>query len=115
MIGVSQGMPSAIPITPGDGNLFLPLINARYEKGAMILTSNRGFAEWGEVFGDPSSQPRCSTGCFTTPSSFRSKVSATGCAGLIPENFCSIHTINPPPAPKRRGCLPKAGADQQHG
>ena len=35
------------------GNLFFQLINARYEKGAMILTSNRGFAEWGEVFGDP--------------------------------------------------------------
>jgi len=28
-------------------------VNARYEKAAMILTSNRGFAEWGEVFGDP--------------------------------------------------------------
>jgi IstB-like ATP binding protein len=28
-------------------------VNARYERGAMILTSNRGFAEWGEVFGDP--------------------------------------------------------------
>ena len=28
-------------------------MNARYERGAMILTSNRGFAEWGEVFGDP--------------------------------------------------------------
>jgi DNA replication protein DnaC len=26
---------------------------SRYEKGAMILTPNRGFAEWGEVFGDP--------------------------------------------------------------
>jgi hypothetical protein len=25
----------------------------RYERGAMILTSNRGFAEWGKVFGDP--------------------------------------------------------------
>ena len=25
---------------------------APYEKGAMILTSNRGFAEWGELFGD---------------------------------------------------------------
>jgi DNA replication protein DnaC len=37
----------------GAGNLFLQLVNARYEKGAMILTSNRGFAEWGEVFGDP--------------------------------------------------------------
>jgi DNA replication protein DnaC len=34
------------------GNLFFQLVNARYEKGAMILTSNRGFAEWGEVFGD---------------------------------------------------------------
>ena len=31
------------------GNLFFQLVNARYERGAMILTSNRGFAEWGEV------------------------------------------------------------------
>jgi DNA replication protein DnaC len=43
-----------LPITPGGANLFFQLVNARYEKGAMILTSNRGFAEWGEVFGDPS-------------------------------------------------------------
>ncbi len=41
------------PITQGGANLFFQLVNARYEKGAMILTSNRGFAEWGEVFGDP--------------------------------------------------------------
>ncbi len=26
---------------------------ARYERGAMILTSNRGFSEWGQLFGDP--------------------------------------------------------------
>jgi len=42
-----------LPVTHGGGNLFFQLVNARYEKGAMILTSNRGFAEWGEVFGDP--------------------------------------------------------------
>ena len=42
-----------LPVTPGGANLFFQLVNARYEKGAMILTSNRGFAEWGEVFGDP--------------------------------------------------------------
>jgi hypothetical protein len=42
-----------LPITRGGANLFFQLVNARYEKGAMILTSNRGFAEWGEVFGDP--------------------------------------------------------------
>ena len=38
---------------PGGGNLFFQLVNARYERGGMIVTSNRGFAEWGEVFGDP--------------------------------------------------------------
>jgi DNA replication protein DnaC len=42
-----------LPVTPGGGNLLFQLVNARYEKGAMILTSNRGFAEWGEIFGDP--------------------------------------------------------------
>ncbi len=36
----------------GGGNLFFQLVNARYGRGAMILTSNRGFAEWGEVFED---------------------------------------------------------------
>ena len=30
----------------GDG------VNARYERGAMILTSNRGFKDWGAIFGD---------------------------------------------------------------
>jgi DNA replication protein DnaC len=43
-----------LPVIPGVGNLFFQLVNARYEKGTLILTSNRGFAEWGEVFGEPS-------------------------------------------------------------
>lgn len=42
-----------LPLPRGGANLFFQLVNARYEKGAMILTSNRGFKEWGEVFGDP--------------------------------------------------------------
>lgn len=42
-----------LPVVPGGGNLFFQLVAARYERGAMILTSNRGFAEWGDVFGDP--------------------------------------------------------------
>ena len=42
-----------LAVGAGAGNLFFQLVNARYEKGAMILTSNRGFGEWGEVFGDP--------------------------------------------------------------
>jgi DNA replication protein DnaC len=42
-----------LPVTLGGGNLFFQLVNARYEKGAMILTSNRGFAEWGDIFASP--------------------------------------------------------------
>jgi DNA replication protein DnaC len=41
-----------LPLERGGAQLFFQLINARYEKGAIILTSNRGFAEWGEIFGD---------------------------------------------------------------
>jgi DNA replication protein DnaC len=42
-----------LTVGAGAGNLFFQLVNARYERGAMILTSNRGFSEWGEVFGGP--------------------------------------------------------------
>jgi len=42
-----------LSIGAGAGSLFFQLVNARYEKGAMILTSNRGFSEWGQLFGDP--------------------------------------------------------------
>ncbi|HON87322.1 MAG TPA: IS21-like element helper ATPase IstB [Bacillota bacterium] len=32
--------------------ILFQLVTQRYEKGSMILTSNKGFAEWGEIFGD---------------------------------------------------------------
>jgi len=41
-----------LPVGSSGGNLFFQLVNACYERTAMILTSNRGFAEWGEIFGD---------------------------------------------------------------
>jgi DNA replication protein DnaC len=41
-----------LPLTKAGANLFFQLVNARYEKCAMILTSNRSFKEWGEIFGD---------------------------------------------------------------
>ena len=42
-----------LPLPKEGASLFFQLVSARYEKGAMILTSNRSFAEWAEVFGDP--------------------------------------------------------------
>jgi DNA replication protein DnaC len=41
-----------LPLSKAGANLFFQLVNARYERGAMILTSNRSFKEWGEIFGD---------------------------------------------------------------
>jgi len=41
-----------LPLQGAGANLFFQLVNARYERGALILTSNRGFGEWAEIFGD---------------------------------------------------------------
>jgi hypothetical protein len=32
---------------------FFSRVSARYERGSILLTSNKGFGEWGEVLGDP--------------------------------------------------------------
>jgi DNA replication protein DnaC len=32
--------------------LFFQLMSRRYERAATVLTSNKGFEEWGEIFGD---------------------------------------------------------------
>lgn len=34
------------------GNLFFQLVCARYERGSMVLTSNKGLGDWGELMGD---------------------------------------------------------------
>lgn len=41
-----------LPVGSGGGNLFFQLVNACYERCAMIMTGNRGFGEWAEIFGD---------------------------------------------------------------
>jgi DNA replication protein DnaC len=33
-------------------NLFFQLVSTRYERGSMILTSNKSCSDWGEMFGD---------------------------------------------------------------
>lgn len=41
-----------LPISRTGAMLFFQLMSRRYETAATILTSNKGFDEWGEVFGD---------------------------------------------------------------
>src|SRR5436305_10224783 len=106
-----------LPVIPGGGNLFFQLVNARYEKGAMILTSNRGFAEWGEVFGDPV----VATALLDLLLHHAVVIQIEGAsyrlrshADLVPVHIRSKALIHPPPIvapPKRHGRPPRnAGA-----
>ena len=108
-----------LPITTGGANLFFQLVNARYEKGAMILTSNRGFAEWGDLFGDPV----VATALLDRLLHHAVVVQIEGAsyrlrqhADLIPEHARTNAPITPPPPPRRRGRPPKHRAsDHQPG
>jgi len=42
-----------IPFEAEAANLFFQLVSARYEQASVIVTSNKPFGRWGEVFGDP--------------------------------------------------------------
>ena len=41
-----------LPLSRDDASLFFRLVARRYEKSATILTSNKSFVDWGEIFGD---------------------------------------------------------------
>jgi DNA replication protein DnaC len=41
-----------LDITPQAASLFFRLISRRYEKGSVIVTSNKPFEEWGQIFKD---------------------------------------------------------------
>lgn len=42
-----------LPLEPQAAHLFFQLVSRRYERGAMLITSNRNVGEWGTVFADP--------------------------------------------------------------
>jgi DNA replication protein DnaC len=41
-----------IPFEPEAANLFFQLVSSRYERASLIVTSNKPFGRWGEVFSD---------------------------------------------------------------
>ena len=41
-----------LPMTREEASLFFRLFNRRYERASTLLTSNKSFTDWGEVFGD---------------------------------------------------------------
>jgi DNA replication protein DnaC len=41
-----------LPFETNAAHLFFQLVSRRYERGSMLITSNRAISEWGGVFGD---------------------------------------------------------------
>ncbi|WP_141654277.1 IS21-like element helper ATPase IstB, partial [Candidatus Nitrospira nitrosa] len=42
-----------LPLSREEASLLFRLLVRRYERGSLIVTSNKSFADWGEVFNDP--------------------------------------------------------------
>jgi DNA replication protein DnaC len=106
-----------LPVVAGGGNLFFQLVNARYERGSMILTSNRGFTEWGELFGDPV----VATALLDRLLHHAVVVQIEGAsyrlrqhADLMPDALrAKASTTAPPAPPRRRGRSPKENPPDQ--
>jgi DNA replication protein DnaC len=41
-----------IPFDPQAGNLMFMLVSRCYERASLVVTSNKPFSAWGEIFGD---------------------------------------------------------------
>jgi DNA replication protein DnaC len=41
-----------LPLERSEANMVFQLVSRRYERGSMIITSNKSFVEWGSVLGD---------------------------------------------------------------
>jgi DNA replication protein DnaC len=99
-----------LPVVAGGGNLFFQLVNARYERGAMILTSNRGFAEWGEVFGDTVVATALLDRLLHHAVVVRSEGASYRLrrhADLLPDSSAARPAHQPEPPARRRGRPPK--------
>lgn len=42
-----------LPVTTQEAYLFFQFVSHRYERSSTIITSNKGFGDWQELFGDP--------------------------------------------------------------
>ena len=85
-----QGVPSPtqhLPMPAEDAASLFQVISRRYQKGSIILTTNRSVAAWGNTSSPtPQSLRPCWTGCCTEASCSPLRVTATGYAPTTPRH-----------------------------
>jgi hypothetical protein len=42
-----------LPLDDLGATIFFQPVSARYERGSIILTSNKSYGDWGSIFGEP--------------------------------------------------------------
>jgi DNA replication protein DnaC len=101
-----------LPLDPIGATIFFQLVSARYERGSIILTSNKSYTDWGAVFGDQTIAAAIldrllhhSTTINIRGESYRLKERKR--AGL----FAAVPPASMEAAPKRNVTLQEANAD----
>jgi len=49
---VPHSLNDLLPLDDLGATIFFQLVSARYDRGGIILTSNKSYGEWGSTFGD---------------------------------------------------------------
>jgi DNA replication protein DnaC len=88
-----------LPLDQASANWIFQVVSRRYERGSIILTSNRGFADWGQVFADQWSLGRSSIDCSTMPRCSTSAVRAIGSVPTKPSRREVLSCDEPPAGP----------------
>jgi DNA replication protein DnaC len=69
-----------IPFDPEAANLMFALVSSRYERASMIVTSNKPFSAWGEIFGDDAVATAMIDRLIHHADTSASRATATACA-----------------------------------
>lgn len=80
-----------LPLEPQAAHLFFQPVSRRYEKGAMLITSNRNVGEWGTVFADPvvatAIRARATTSCSGNNAMVCASLRFLVSVSLVPRTF----------------------------
>jgi DNA replication protein DnaC len=109
-----------LPLDELGAMIFFQLTSARYERGSIILTSNKSYGDWGSIFGDPIVATAIldrllhhSTTVNIRGDSYRLKERKK--AGLLMTSLPSSEPPDGPPRPETEKRRPKMPQDRLRG